>query len=224
MAGLILGFGHRIERNRDNQVRAPRDGFGNLAPLGLANFIAFWFVRCDHPHVANVVSIAGALRVRSVTARREQPVLIQRAHELHVIVAEGRRVFLQRPFHADDPQVQVVGRPGLAIESVVDADCFELLQLLREHVAAHAGHARGRVHLEAIDAVVDDQRRRHGRPSHRHVARSDERVGRDVHFQRDLVRPGAHDARHGDALTEPDVLHSRRGRQIRPEDLDRHRG
>ena len=47
------------------------------------------------------------------------PLLIERADELQVVVAERRGVLLERPLHVDEPEVQVVGGVGLAVGAVV---------------------------------------------------------------------------------------------------------
>ena len=58
-------------------------------------------------------------------------------------------------FTSTRPSVQIVVGVGLAVGAVGERHRLELLELLREDVAADARHAGLRQHLDAVDPVVD---------------------------------------------------------------------
>ena len=85
-------------------------------------------------------ALAAAIRIGTIQRRHEQPVLIQRPHELDVIVVEHRRVFLHRPRNVDVSEFQIVARLGLAVGTVAVRDRLELRVALREGPTPQSRH------------------------------------------------------------------------------------
>ena len=178
-------------------------------------------MRGDDPDVADVVPVAGAQRIRSVRRRREPPArAVDFAHELHVVIVEGRGVFLERPDRRHHAEVEVIFGIGLAIRTVGVAEGLELREHLREHRAADASHVPCRAHLDVVHLVVH----REGRPAHRaaddEVALANRRIVRDGDVHGDHVRRRAHDAGDRDAAPEIDVGRRESGREVLPEDAE----
>src|ERR1039458_2737726 len=90
------------------------------------------FIGGDYPHVAIVISVILALRIRSVDIGREQPVVIKRSDPLLIIIVEGRGVFFDAPGYIDRSKIEIVLGVRLPISAVVIGDGLELLIFFRE--------------------------------------------------------------------------------------------
>src|SRR5262245_49805431 len=179
-ADLFRIPGH-VERYGDEQMRARLQRFDRaVASRGV--------VGCDHPHVADVVSIAGSLRVRAFDVRREQPALRDLADELDVVVAKCRRILLDTPPHVDWPQVEIVGRAGFAVESVAHTARFELLRTNRKSDAAEPRQSSGGNDLDVVDLRVDNNRSGNRRTADGQIAWPDTRGRGDVDVNGQQVR------------------------------------
>ena len=151
-------------------------------PTRAQRFSVGQFIGRDHPHVAVVVGVIPALRIRPIHVGREEPVVIQVSDVLLVVIIESRGVLFDAPRHIDGSQIEIVLGIRLSVRAVAKSDGFELLVLFRELNASHASHASLRPHFNAIDLVVNNRRAFAIHACDANIARPDSSSLRHFHF------------------------------------------
>src|SRR5262249_36494951 len=142
----------------------------------------------DDPDVADVVPVVASLWIRAIDGGGEQPILVDGADELHVVIVVRDAVLLDAPrrFHATD--LEIVLGVRLSIRTVVVRDGVELLPLLREDDATGAREPGERRALDPADLIVNDRRIAQRRAGRIEVALADRRLFIDVEAKGDRVR------------------------------------
>ena len=137
-----------------------------------------------------LLRLPAALRVRPVDVRREQPVRVHRADKLHVVVSERGRVLLDATTsRSTRPRFRSSAVSGLPSGPLLTPTASNCCSCFGNTLPPTRAMPACGTHLDAVDLVVDDERRGLDGAADRHVARADRRRRRHVHFDGDLVGP-----------------------------------
>ena len=172
-----------VERHRHEQMRARAQRLGGL--VGRRRSISSATTQTS----PTLLRLPAALRIRAVDVRREQPSCRPACRQT---ACRRRRTWRCIPRSTTSRSTRprfrssaVSGLPSGPLLMPIASNCCSCFG---KDVAADARHAGLRQHLDAVDLVVDDERRRLDRAGHRQVPRADRRARRDVDLDGDLVR------------------------------------